>query len=55
MKTTMNRREFVRLAAGAAAGSLVRRSALSATSVGIRVQAIAFGAFPIFDPRMGRD
>jgi 2-haloacid dehalogenase len=51
MRTTMNRREFVGLATGAVAGSLVGRSALSATSVGIRVQAIAFDAFPIFDPR----
>jgi len=50
----MNRREFAALATVAAAGSLVRRSALSATPAtpaSTRVQALAFDAFPIFDPR----
>lgn len=47
----MNRREFVGLATVAVAGSLVARAAVSAVPVGLRVQAIAFDAFVIFDPR----
>jgi 2-haloacid dehalogenase len=51
MKTPINRREFVGLAAGVAASSLVGRAAVSTGSPGVRVQAIAFDAFPILDPR----
>ena len=51
MKKILNRREFVRLTTGTIAGSLVARATdFSASSVA-RVQAIAFDAFPIFDPR----
>lgn len=46
----MNRRQFLGLTAGAVSGSLIELRALSAP-VGTRVQALAFDAFPIFDPR----
>ena len=51
MKETINRRKFVGLAAGVIARSLGGRAAVSTGSDGVRVQAIAFDAFPIFDPR----
>jgi 2-haloacid dehalogenase len=51
MNLPMKRREFVGLAATAIAGTvLVPRSARAASS-NVRIQAIAFDAFPIFDPR----
>jgi 2-haloacid dehalogenase len=51
MQTEINRREFVGLATGALAASFIGCSALSAPPTTTRVQALAFDAFPIFDPR----
>ena len=51
MKTRLARRQFLSLTACAVAGELVKSHAASAVTTGVRVQAIAFDAFPIFDPR----
>ena len=51
MKTTLPRRQFLSLTASAAAGALVENRAASAVATDAPVQAIAFDAFPIFDPR----
>ncbi|HTH48810.1 MAG TPA: haloacid dehalogenase type II [Candidatus Limnocylindria bacterium] len=51
MKTTLARRQFLSLTAGAAASALMKGGAASAVTADPPVQAIAFDAFPIFDPR----
>ena len=51
MKTTLARRQFLSLTASAVAGALVEGRAASAVATDVPVQAIAFDAFPIFDPR----
>ncbi len=51
MKVTLDRREFLGLTAGAVTGALFGPTPVSAASAGAQVQAIAFDAFPIFDPR----
>ena len=51
MKTTLARRQFLSLTASAVAGVLVENSAAAAVITGVPVKAIAFDAFPIFDPR----
>lgn len=51
MKTTLARRQFLSLTVGAVAGALVESRAASAVATDLPVQAIAFDAFPIFDPR----
>ena len=51
MKTTLARRQFLSLTVCAAAGALVENRAAFAVSTDVPVQAIAFDAFPIFDPR----
>lgn len=45
------RREFISLTASATAGALLDRRAASAAPANVPVQAVAFDAFPIFDPR----
>jgi 2-haloacid dehalogenase len=51
MNLPMNRREFVGLTACAVAGTvLLHNSALAAPS-NVQIQAVAFDAFPILDPR----
>jgi 2-haloacid dehalogenase len=47
----ISRRQFVNLAAGAASGAMISRPAFSSSGIPRRIQAIAFDAFPIFDPR----
>ena len=52
--TGLNRRSFVRLAVGSLALSIapsIPRLFADESSVGLRIKAIAFDAFPIFDPR----
>jgi 2-haloacid dehalogenase len=51
MKTTLARRQFLSLTASAVAGALLEGRAASAVTTDLRVQAIAFDAFPVFDPR----
>jgi 2-haloacid dehalogenase len=51
MKTTLARRQFLSLTASAVAGVLVESRAASAGTTDAPVKAIAFDAFPIFDPR----
>jgi len=51
MKTTLARRQFLSLTASATAGALLESRAVSAVTSAVPVQAIAFDAFPIFDPR----
>ena len=51
MKTTLARRRFLSLTATAVAGTVVQGHATAAVSPNLPVQAIAFDAFPIFDPR----
>ena len=51
MNPILDRREFLRLTAGAVAGTMLQAGTVSASSTGVRVEAIAFDAFPIFDPR----
>lgn len=51
MKTTLARRQFLSLTASAVAGAVVEGRAASAVAAYVPVQAIAFDAFPIFDPR----
>ena len=51
MKIMLNRRNFLALAAGGAAGSVVGGVAEAAGAARSRARAIAFDAFPIFDPR----
>lgn len=51
MKTTRTRRQFLSLTAGAIAGVLVEGHAVSTLATDVRVKAVAFDAFPIFDPR----
>jgi len=51
MKTTLARRQFLSLTASATAGALLERRAVSAVTSDVPAQAIAFDAFPIFDPR----
>ena len=49
MKTTLDRRQFLSLSAGAVAGAMLgSRPAVASSSSHVR--AIAFDAFPIFDP-----
>ena len=51
MKTTLARRQFLSLTGCAAACAVVERRAAFAVATDVPVQAIAFDAFPIFDPR----
>ena len=51
MNPILDRREFLGLTAGAVAGTMLQAGTVSASSTGVRVEAIAFDAFPIFDPR----
>jgi 2-haloacid dehalogenase len=51
MKTGIARRKFLSLAACATAGAVCQGSAVSVGSADVPVQAVAFDAFPIFDPR----
>lgn len=51
METILNRRKFLGLTAGCVAGSLCVSPPVIAAPVDTPVQAIAFDAFPIFDPR----
>ena len=51
MNTTLARRQFLSLTVGAVAGALVESRAAAAVTTDLPVQAIAFDAFPIFDPR----
>jgi len=50
MKTRLDRRDFLGLATGAVAGTLLGTSSVSAAGAD-KIQAIAFDAFPILDPR----
>lgn len=47
----MNRRAFLGLTAGTAVGTLFHPTPLDAVQTRARLRAIAFDAFPIFDPR----
>ena len=47
----LDRRRFLGLTTGAAAGTLLQARLVVAVSTDIPVEAIAFDAFPIFDPR----
>ena len=51
MKAILARRQFLSLTASAVAGALLEGRAASAVTTDLRVQAIAFDAFPVFDPR----
>ena len=51
MKTTLDRREFLSLSAGAIVGAVLANPPVMSASSSSRVRAIAFDAFPIFDPR----
>jgi 2-haloacid dehalogenase len=51
MKTTLARRQFLSLTASAVAVTFLEGRAASAVTTDLRVQAIAFDAFPVFDPR----
>ena len=51
MKAILARRQFLSLTASAVAGVLLEGGAASTVATDLRVQAIAFDAFPIFDPR----
>ncbi|VAW92481.1 Haloacid dehalogenase, type II [hydrothermal vent metagenome] len=48
---SLNRRQLLKLLAGSAAASLVPISALSHATNRTKIKAVAFDAFPIFDPR----
>jgi len=48
---SLNRRQLLKLMAGGAAVSLLTTSALAQVSAKPSIKAIAFDAFPIFDPR----
>jgi 2-haloacid dehalogenase len=50
MSTTLDRRTFLSLTAGATAGTVIHPAPLHAAETTVRVRAIAFDAFPIFDP-----
>ena len=47
----MKRRTFVELSMGAVVSSLIRPGTVEAASDARRIEAVAFDAFPIFDPR----
>jgi 2-haloacid dehalogenase len=51
MSTSLNRRAFLKLTAGALAGTLFHPAPLHAMEASAQVRAVAFDAFPIFDPR----
>ena len=51
MKAILARRQFLSLTASAVADVLLEGGAASTVATDLRVQAIAFDAFPIFDPR----
>jgi 2-haloacid dehalogenase len=51
MTTPLDRRAFLGLTAGAVAGTFFEPAPLSAASAKAQVRAVAFDAFPIFDPR----
>lgn len=51
MKPILNRRNFVGLTAGAVAGTLVQSTIAASPAAKTSLRAIAFDAFPIFDPR----
>lgn len=48
---TMNRRTFIHLAAGSVAAGLTGRTRTAQAAAAGRYQAVAFDAFPVFDPR----
>ncbi len=48
---TMNRRTFIHLAAGSVAAGLTGRTRTAQAATAGRYQAVAFDAFPVFDPR----
>ncbi|VAW82008.1 Haloacid dehalogenase, type II [hydrothermal vent metagenome] len=45
------RRQFLKFAAGSVAANLLTRSALAQAAIKPTIKAVAFDAFPIFDPR----
>jgi 2-haloacid dehalogenase len=51
MSTTLSRRTFLGLTAGTTVGTLLQPAPLDATETSAQVRAVAFDAFPIFDPR----
>ncbi len=52
MKTVLDRRDFLGLITGAVAGTVARAVPVPAAGAhGLRLQAVAFDAFAIFDPR----
>jgi 2-haloacid dehalogenase len=51
MKATLDRRRFLALTGSAVAGALVESHAASVSIADAPVRAVAFDAFPIFDPR----
>lgn len=48
---TMNRRTFIHLAAGSVAAGLTGHTRTAQAAAATRYQAVAFDAFPVFDPR----
>jgi len=51
MSAILHRRTFIRLAAGITVGTFIRPTPLHAVETRGEVRAVAFDAFPIFDPR----
>jgi len=51
MDMILDRRKFLGLTAGAVAGTLLQAGTVSSSPISVPVKAIAFDAFPIFDPR----
>jgi 2-haloacid dehalogenase len=51
MSTALSRRTFLGLTAGTAVGTLLHPARLDAVETSAQVRAVAFDAFPIFDPR----
>lgn len=51
MKTRLARRQFLSLTACASAGAFLKNRVVPAAAAHVPVQAIAFDAFPVFDPR----
>lgn len=47
----LNRREFINLAAAGVVTGLIASSSLARAATSLNIKAIAFDAFPIFDPR----
>lgn len=51
MKTTLARRQFLSLTTGAVTGALMETRPAAAVASNVPIEAVAFDAFPIFDPR----